>query len=279
MAPLLSGSSDMKSRAALAYNAASDTFDHPALGFWDRFGRRTVERAGLRSGMRILDACCGSGASALPAAEVVGPLGQVVGVDLAYDLLRLARAKAASRGLSNTRFRLGDVENLGFSDGTFDAVVCVFGVFFLPDMTRATRELWRMVAPGGTLAITTWGAGLFEPANALFWEAVRRVRPDLYRSFNPWDQINDEVSLRRMLGEAGIENVEIVEESGSHELSSPEDWWEIVMGSGYRGTVDLLNPRERAEVRREVTSAAESMRLRSINAGVVYSVARKPVSS
>lgn len=276
MAPLLSRGSDMKSRTALAYNAAADTFDHPALGFWEKFGRITVERAGIRPEMRVLDACCGSGASALPAAEAVGPLGRVVGVDLAYDLLRLAREKAAARGLTNTRFRLGDVENLGFADGNFDAVLCVFGIYFLPDMARATREMWRMVAPGGVLAITTWGPDLFEPADSLFWNSVRRVRPDLYKSFRPWDQINDEHSLRGLFRAAGIEDVVIDPREGSHTLRQPEDWWQIVMGSGYRGTADQLTPGEQREVHREVVTGVKRLDLRAINAGVVYAVAKKP---
>jgi ubiquinone/menaquinone biosynthesis C-methylase UbiE len=58
------------------YNAAADHYDHPALSFWDRFGRRTVERLPLAPGMSILDVCCGMGGSALPAAERVGPRGQ-----------------------------------------------------------------------------------------------------------------------------------------------------------------------------------------------------------
>ncbi len=53
---------------------------------------------------------------------------------------------------------------LGFPDGHFDAVVCVFGLFFVPDMEAQVAELWRMVRPGGQLAITTWGPGIFAPA-------------------------------------------------------------------------------------------------------------------
>jgi len=86
-----------KARAAATYNAAADHYDDAANSFWGRFGRRTVERLALSPGARVLDVCCGSGASALPAAERVGPGGHVLGVDLAEELLTLARAKAATR--------------------------------------------------------------------------------------------------------------------------------------------------------------------------------------
>ena len=60
------------------FNSAADTFDHPALSFWDRFGKRTVERAEIGEGAHVLDVCCGSGSSAIPAAQAVGKSGSVL---------------------------------------------------------------------------------------------------------------------------------------------------------------------------------------------------------
>ncbi|MGI9143627.1 MAG: class I SAM-dependent methyltransferase, partial [Fluviibacter sp.] len=76
-----------KAKATAAYNAASDYFDHPVASFWHRFGRQTVDQINIRSGQNILDVCCGSGGSAIPAAEVTGPTGRVVAVDIADQLL------------------------------------------------------------------------------------------------------------------------------------------------------------------------------------------------
>jgi len=87
------------------------------------------------------------------------------------------RARAAREGLGNVEFRHGDATRTGLPDDGFDAVVCVFGVFFAPDMPAFTAEMWRLVRPGGVLAITTWGPGLFEPANTQFWESVGEVEP------------------------------------------------------------------------------------------------------
>ena len=74
-------------RATETYNAAADAYDDPANSFWGRFGRQTVERLDLQRGSAVLDVCCGSGASALPAAQAVGSEGTVVGVELAPRLL------------------------------------------------------------------------------------------------------------------------------------------------------------------------------------------------
>ena len=267
---------DAQAKAAQAYNAASDLYDHPANSFWDRFGRKTVERLPLEPGARVLDVCCGSGASAIPATEKVGPNGPVLGVDLAENLLGLAREKARSRGFDNVEFRVGDMLHLGFADARFDAVVCVFGIFFVPDMPAAVRELWRLVRPGGLLAITTWGPRVFEPANTIFWQAVREVRPDLYKGFNPWDRITDPASVKALLSEGGIFTDDVVAEAGTHKLASPDDWWPLVMGSGYRGTIEQLSPADREQVREANLSYLRREGISEVEANVVYAVATKP---
>jgi ubiquinone/menaquinone biosynthesis C-methylase UbiE len=82
-----------KLKAEATYNAAADHFDDGPLAFWDRYGRRTVDRLCLAPGSSLLDVGCGSGASAIPAAINVGPEGRVIGIDLAERLLAIARLK------------------------------------------------------------------------------------------------------------------------------------------------------------------------------------------
>lgn len=266
---------DAKTRAAVTYNAAADHYDDAANSFWERFGRRTVAQLQLAPGARVLDVCCGSGVSAIAAAEIVGPRGSVTGVDLADSLLNLARAKARAKGLENIEFRTGDMLDLDFEGEEFDAVVCVFGIFFVPDMTTAVRELWRLVRPGGTLAITTWGPRLFEPANSAFWNSIREVRADLYKGFNPWDRICDPASLRELLEDAGVGQSEINAEMGSHEITSPEAWWSAIEGSGYRGTLDQLDDAARKQVRVANFNYLLESGISSVEANVVYARSRK----
>jgi len=70
---------EAKRKAKETYDSASDYIDHRALGFWAKYGRETVERLSLRPGSKVLDVCCGSGASAIPAASIVGCGGRVIG--------------------------------------------------------------------------------------------------------------------------------------------------------------------------------------------------------
>src|SRR6266487_549275 len=110
---------EAQSRAAAAYNAAADFYDASPLSFWNYFGHRTVELLSLSIGSRVLDVCCGSGASALPAAELVGPRGKVIGVDVAKEFLELAQAKAVQKQLTNIDFELGDMLSLRFPSESF----------------------------------------------------------------------------------------------------------------------------------------------------------------
>src|SRR4030095_8838904 len=103
-----------KLKAETAYNAAADYYGADPLGFWARYGRRTVERLRLRRGAHVLDVCCGTGASALPAAQAVNPERQVSAVELAGELLKLGQAKAQTAGLQCVEFRRGDMTDLAF---------------------------------------------------------------------------------------------------------------------------------------------------------------------
>jgi SAM-dependent methyltransferase len=266
---------NLKAASAATYAATADHFDDAALSFWDRYGRRTVARVGLRPGARVLDACCGTGASALPAAHDVGPDGHVLGIDLSEPALALARAKAHRQGLSNVEFRAADVEHTQLPSHSFDAVQCVFGVFFLPDITAGIRELWRLVRPGGQLAVTIWGPRLFEPAVSEFWAAVEAERPDLVGGFHPWTRVTDPAALADLFAKAGAETPVVAAEPGTHPLTGPNDWWTIVLGTGYRATVERLGAEAAERVRTANLARVEAAGIREVETNVVYSIARK----
>jgi ubiquinone/menaquinone biosynthesis C-methylase UbiE len=266
---------DAKQRAAFTYNAAADVYDDSPLSFWDYFGKKTVDKLSLQTGAHVLDVCCGSGASAIPAAEMVGPSGLVIGVDLADQLLELARAKARRRFLKNISFQCADMLALDYPGESFDAVICVFGIFFVPDMSSAVRELWHFVRPSGKLAITTWGPNVLEPGNGAFWRAVLKVRPELHKAFNPWERINDPDNLRRMLGTEGVDPEEVIAENRCHALTCPEDWWTIALGSGYRGTIEQLSAAERVAVREANLNFIRDHGIVSLETNALYAVATK----
>jgi len=268
---------EAKSSALSAYNAAAtDFYNHAVNTFWDRAGEKTVARLQLSAGDKVLDVCCGSGASALPAARAVGPGGSVLGIDLAEHMIEVSRVRADDAGLDNIEFRVGDMMDLDLPPSSFDAVVCVFGIFFVPDMTEAVRTLWKLVRPNGRLAITTWGPSFFEPASTAFWDAVRQERPDLDRRFNPWDRISEPDALRELFTSAGVDAPEIKPEARLHCLHEPEDWWPMVLGTGYRGTIEQLDAAQRERVRERCLAYIRDHEVGAVDANVLYGHATKP---
>jgi ubiquinone/menaquinone biosynthesis C-methylase UbiE len=201
--------------------------------------------------------------------------GRLLGVDLSEKLLSRARAKSAQRDLTHTEFRLGDIEGLNPKTETFDAVICVFGIFFLPDMAAGVRHLWRMVRAGGQLAITTWGGRVFEPGRTAILQAVRKERPDLYKESSPWDLISEPAGLASLLRDGGVTRYEVVAESGSQALDSSEDFWTVAMGSGYRGALEQMDSPTRERVRQATIDALSRQNVRSIETNAIYAIARK----
>jgi hypothetical protein len=115
-----------------------------------------------------------------------------------------------------------------------------------------------------------------EPGNSAFWNAVRNERPELYKSFSPWDRIGDPHALRSMLGEAGVETSEVWAESGAQTLNAPEDFWTIVLGSAYRSTIEQLDREARDRVRKATLDCLSENSVQSVETNAVFAIVRKP---
>jgi ubiquinone/menaquinone biosynthesis C-methylase UbiE len=260
------------------FNAAAAHFDDAPLFFWEHCGTRTVALAGIGPGHRVLDACCGTGASAIPAARLVGPQGTVVGVDIAARPLAMARAKAARLGLANTEFVCADMTATGYPDEAFDVVLCVLGIYFAEDLPAAVAGLWRLVRPGGTLAVTTWGRRLLEPANTMFHEAVGALRPDLRPETVGSDRINEPATLARVFTDGGAAEPVITLETVTRP-TSPDDFWTVVLGSGYRLQLDVMGADAADRVRTALRDRMEREGVREVTADLLYATAAKPVTA
>ena len=82
--------------------------------------------------------------------------------------------------------------------------------------------MWGLVRPAGVLTITIWVAKMFEPAEDIFWKAVRRENPELFKSIKPWNKIVEPEPFRALLVECGVTDPEVVAERGMRPLDAPE---------------------------------------------------------
>ena len=117
-------------------------------------GDALVEQLDVKPGLKVLDVGCGDGTTALPEARRGA---DVLGVDIARNLVEAGKRRAKEAGLSNVRFQEGDVTNLaGLADSSFDLVVSIFGAMFAPRPFDVAKELVRVTRPGGRIVMGNW---------------------------------------------------------------------------------------------------------------------------
>jgi SAM-dependent methyltransferase len=117
-------------------------------------GEALVRTLGIKSGLTVLDLGCGDGTTAVPAAKLGA---DVLGVDIARNLVEAGNRRAQQEGLKNLRFQEGDATDLaGVRDDTFDLVVSIFGAMFAPKPFDVAKEMVRVTRAGGQIVMGNW---------------------------------------------------------------------------------------------------------------------------
>lgn len=201
---------------------------------WDEFfdrsmtflNHRLVGDARLRQGQRVLDLGSGTGYPALLAAQVVGPQGAVLGMDLAEQMLAAAERKAGRLGLTNVTFRTGDVTSLPFDAASVDAVISRFCLMFLPEVPKAAAEVRRVLKPGAWIAAAVWSAPEKNPYLKIPMDTIKQFidlpppdpsAPGIFRLAKPGE-------LAGMLQQAGFDEIQDQELVGEVPFSTADEY-------------------------------------------------------
>jgi len=139
------------------WDRAADAYARHWHGPLAGLHRELLALAAPRAGERVLDVACGAGVVSIAAADAVGPVGQVLGVDLSEAMVQAASQRALHLGCTRARFARMDAEQLALSDAGFDLALCSLGLMYVPDVGAALRELRRVLRPGGRAVLAVWG--------------------------------------------------------------------------------------------------------------------------
>ncbi len=138
-------------------SSAWEKWDHFIMEFLRPMGSAIVEKLDIKEDDIVLDIAAGTGEPGLTIAAIAKK-GKVIGSDLSEEMLLIAAENAAARGLKNYSTRVANVCELPFDDNTFTRISCRMGFMFFPDMQLAANEMYRVLKPGGRMAISVWSA-------------------------------------------------------------------------------------------------------------------------
>ena len=165
--------------------------------------------ASLQPGETVLDLGSGAGFDCFLASRSVGSSGRVIGVDMTPEMLTKARANAAQSKTTNVEFRLGQIENLPVENNSIDVILSNCVINLSPDKQRVFREAFRVLKPGGRLAV----ADILRTA-----DLPKEVASDLAALCGCVAGAASLDELESMLSEAGFENIRILPKDGSREF-------------------------------------------------------------
>jgi SAM-dependent methyltransferase len=233
---------------AAGWQRRADGYDRFFAPITGRLADPLLDAASVTAGTRLLDVATGPG-------YVAGRAGErgasVTGIDMAESMLALARRLHPALD-----FRRADVNALPFADASFDAVVGNFLILHLGRPEQAVAELVRVLAPGGTLALTTWDVPERARLFGVFLDAIADAGaappadippgPDFFR-------FSDEAEFAGLLGEQGLERCEVRTVSFTHRVATADELWHGLLRGTVRTGALILEQRE--DVRRRIREA------------------------
>jgi SAM-dependent methyltransferase len=276
----------LKSEQRSVWDAAADgwkkwwpVFEHSAQHVSDRL----VELTGVGPGSRVLDIATGNGEPAVTAARRVAPNGRVIATDQSAGMLAIARERAAALGVTNVEFRETDGETLALDERDFDAVVCRWGMMFMPDFAAAVRGIHERLRPGGRFATAVWSTFDRVPMISIGAMAVRELAglpPPPPDALEP-TRLADPARLTTALADSGFSEITVERLGVTFEFDSPAAFTQFrrEVAAPFRALLERQTPAMRQRILDAVTNAARECltpegKVRTTNETILFAARR-----
>jgi SAM-dependent methyltransferase len=214
-----------------AHDRIAGSYNDLFAAVTDRAIAPLLDAAQLDAGMRLLDVAAGPGRLTRAAADR-GAL--AVGCDLAPAMVALA-----SHLNPGIRFDEASADALPYPVGSFDVVVCAFGIGHFPDPERVLAEFARVVAPGGRAALSWWEAFSRNRINGIFHEVIANLgvsAPDVLPPGPSMDRFSNPQTFLSLMRATGFEDVGVESLAATHRLADADELWNLAMGSFARAS-------------------------------------------
>lgn len=245
-------------RVITVFEQVAGGYDNPAMRFFPFCGDRIALHLQLKRGEKVLDIAAGTGAATVAAAQMIAPDGRVQAIDLSENMLDRAYLNLQRAGLNNADFHVMDASQLDFKNDYFDAVICSFGLFFLPDMLTALKEWKRVLKPDGRLIFTSFTKSAFQPLADDFREKLQQFGIEWPQA--KWQLLSTEAESKALLDEAGFTDCQFLTEQLGYHLNTADDWWEVIMNSGFRGMINQLSTAQLEPFKQQHLQAANAQK-------------------
>jgi ubiquinone/menaquinone biosynthesis C-methylase UbiE len=185
-----------------------------------------LEAVAVQPGDRVLELACGPGGVGLAAAPLTGADGEVVLSDVAEEMVAIAVDRAHTRGLTNVRGATLDLEDIDQPDACYDVVLCRQGLMFAVHPEQATREIHRVLRPGGRASLAAWGPKAANPWLGIVFDAVSGELghpvppPGIPGPFN----LEDAARLQATLASAGFGDINVQDVQAPRRWSTFDEW-------------------------------------------------------
>lgn len=230
-----------------------EKFFVPAIGLPVSAG--LLDAADLREGERVLDVACGTGLIARLAAEQVGASGSVTGIDVAPDMIDVARTISPEG--TQIDWHVGDAASLPLPDESYDVVFCQMGLMFMEDRGSALAEMRRVLAQGGRIVVNT--PGQIQPPFEIMEQAiVSHINAELGGFVRAVFSMPDPAAVAGLLTEAGLNEVTSEVSTTTLRLPSPADFlWQYINLTPMGPFVAQASAADRAEMEQQIVELWE----------------------